>query len=187
MRLRRRIATTSLLVFLLALLCPGPAAAQRKGEYLTKDEMDLVQDIRKIENRTEVFLKVADRRLIALQGVEYKDPRFGNQFGPLPTGSQTELLDDYRQAVEELEIKLDDEFERTGMSDGVVKALTFADTEMDRQIKALEALRPKLTEGDATHYADRAVAAAKEFHDGVKKALEQVPAEKREAAKKKKG
>jgi hypothetical protein len=185
MSLPRRLATSSLVALLLALLCSGPAAAQRQGEYLTKDEMDLVQDIRMIENRTQVFLKVADRRLVALQGGEAKDPRFGNQFGPLPTGSQADLLDDYRQAVEELEIKLDDEFEREKMSDGVVKALVYSDVEIDRQLKLLESLRPKLTEGDAAHYAERAVSAAKEFQDGVKKALDQVPAEKREAIKKK--
>jgi hypothetical protein len=178
-------AEATFFALLLALLCPVLSFAQRSGEYLTKGEMDLVQDIRLIDNRTEVFLKVADRRLIALQGTEYKDPRFGNHFGPLPTGSQVELLDDYRKTIEELEVKLDDEFERAGMSDAVIKALLFAEIEIDREIKVLESLQPRLTEGDAAHYAGRALTAAKEFQDGVKKALEQAPAEKREKIKEK--
>jgi hypothetical protein len=163
-----------------AALAAPRAAAQRKGEYITDGEMDLVRDLRRIDSRAQVFLRIADRRLIAIADptAEPKDSMF-RKFGPLPTGSQNDLLDDYRRAVEELMVKFDDEFERTGMTDDLRKALELTVAEVERQVTVLAAVRPKLTQPDADHFADRALGAARELHDGAKKALDASPAPKK--------
>ncbi|HQR39069.1 MAG TPA: hypothetical protein PLF26_11780 [Blastocatellia bacterium] len=156
-------------------LVPASSGAQRKGEYITPDEMELVQGIRRIDNRAKVFLKIADRRLVAIQdpASEPKDTR-GTSFGPLPSGSQIELLDDYRRAIEELMAKLDDEFERTGMSPELYTALKYTKQEIVRQLGVLDAL--KLTQPDADRYAKKARAAAEELDEGTTEALANNPA-----------
>jgi hypothetical protein len=164
----------------LALLTVPAGAVQRRGEYITDDEMDLVRDLRRIDSRAQVFLRIADRRLIAISDptAEPKDSVF-RKFGPLPKGSQIDLLDDYRRAVEELMVKFDDEFERTGMTDDLRKGLSLTVTEVERQMKELDALRPKLTQEDAPHYLEKALSAARELHDGAKQALDASPAPKK--------
>lgn len=164
------------LALALSLLALSPVAAQRRGEYMTDDELDLARDVRRIDYRAEVFLKIAARRINALEGKpETYDSRMIT-YGPLPKGSQIDLLDDYKRAVEELMVKFDDEFSRTGMTDDLRKALALALPEVERQLKELDGMRGKLSQADADHYVDRAVAAAKELRDGTKEALDANPA-----------
>jgi hypothetical protein len=165
-------ALAPLALVLVALAAPAPA--QRGGDYLTQGELDLVRDVRRVDQRTQIFLKVADRRIVALAdpNAEVKEGRFTqHKFGELPKGTQVELLDDYRRTIDELMVKLDDEFERSGLTDDLKKALELVVVEMDRQSKALEALRPKLTEPEADRFARRALDSARELYDGSKKAL----------------
>lgn len=152
------------------------ASAQRKGEYLTEGEIDLVREIRLIDNRSEVFLKIADRRLIALTDPTGPtgDSKF-KKFGPLPTGSPVELLDDYRRAVEELMVKLDDEFERTGMTAALKKALESSSKEMDRQIGVLATLKTMSSAEDFKSIHRRAIEAANDLRDGARSALGSAP------------
>jgi hypothetical protein len=152
------------------------ASAQRKGEYLTEGEIDLVREIRLIDHRSEIFLKIADRRLIALTDPAGPtgDSKF-KKFGPLPTGSQVELLDDYRRAVEELMVKLDDEFERTGMTAALKKALESSAKEMDRQLGVLATLKTMSTAEDFRSIHRRAVEAASDLRDGARSALGSAP------------
>lgn len=152
------------------------ASAQRKGEYLTEGEIDLVREIRLIDHRSEIFLKIADRRLIALTDPAGPtgDSKF-KKFGPLPTGSQVELLDDYRRAVEELMVKLDDEFERTGMTAALKKALESSAKEMDRQLGVLASLKTMSTAEDFRSIHRRAVEAASDLRDGARSALGSAP------------
>ncbi len=156
----------------------APSAAQRSGDYLTEGELDLVRDVRQIDVRTMIFMTVANRRLLALAdpNAEPKEKRFGPKFGPLQKGSQVELLDDYRRTLDELMVKLDDEFERGGLSGDLRKALELVVLETERQMKEIEGLRPKLTEADADRFARRALDVARELHDGSKKALDGSPA-----------
>ena len=181
----RRIANTSfvpviVLCFLAALWSLPSASAQRKGEYLTDDEMTLVQDLRRIDNRAMVFLMIAERRLIAVRDPNAQ-PKGGHMedFGPLPKGSQVELLDDYRRAVDELMAKLDDEYERTGMTKELYAALTYTKQEITRQLGEIDALKPVLTQPDAGRFASKARESAEQLDEGTTAALsEHAPASK---------
>lgn len=172
-----RTRLSSLLAIALAVLAVAPAVAQRRGDYLTEGELDLARDIRRIDHRVDVFLRVAARRINALDGRvgETLDTKYA-KFGPLPTGTQVQLLDDYRRAIDELMVKFDDEYSRAGMTDDLRTGLELAVPEIERQLKALDGLRPKLTEEDATHFLEKALASAKELDDGAKKALADNPA-----------
>ena len=163
------------LAVVIGMLASG-VSAQRKGEYLTEAELNLVREIRLIDNRSEILLKIADRRLTALTDPAGStgDSKF-KKFGPLPTGSPVELLDDYRRAVEELMVKLDDEFERTGMTTALKKALESSSKEMDRQLGVLATLKATSTAEDFKSIHRRAVEAANDLRDGARSALGSAP------------
>lgn len=177
--MRRWISTSlvSAVILALAVVSLGSAAhAQRKGEYLTEGELDLVRDIQLIDARTEIFLKVADRRLTAM--VDPAGPTGESRmkkYGPLPTGTAVELLDDYRRTVEELMIKLDDEFERTAMTPPLKKALELSVKEIDRQLGVLAGLAARSNEPAYVSFHRRAVEAASELRDGAREALAAKP------------
>lgn len=164
----RRIVAAAVVV--MALL--GAISAQRKGEYLTDDELDYVRDVRQIDARTKVFLGVANRRLLAITepDTEPKD-KIAKRLGPMPTGTEVELLDDYGRAIDELMVKLDDEFERSGLTDELRAGLEYTVAETARQITVLEGLKTKLKEPEGERFRTKALAKVRELHDGASKAL----------------
>lgn len=171
-----RACALTLLVSVLFVFGASTASAQRKGEYLTGSELDLVRENQIIDVRAEIFLKVADRRLVAL--TEPAGPTGDSRsrkYGPLPSGSPVELLDDYRRTVEELMDKLDDEFERTGMTDTLKKALESSVSEMDRQLAVLAQIKTKSTDPAYASFHRRAVEGATQLRDGARDALEPAP------------
>src|SRR5437868_1205832 len=90
----------------------GAGAAQGKGDYLNEQEVDRIRDAQEIELRTQVFLFIANRRLKIITGeLKTQTKKEEENWGPLPTGTTTEMLDGYRRAISELMDKIDDSFE----------------------------------------------------------------------------
>lgn len=169
---RKSPLRTALAAALLVAACGTASLAQRKGDYLTQEELDVVRDVQPIDKRAEVFLKVGDRRLEALADPAAEpDGKLSKHMGPLQKGTPVELLDDYRRTVEELMEKLEDEFERKGLSAELQKALKLAVSETERQIRQIEALKPRLAGADAAQFALKATTAARELRDGAQAAL----------------
>lgn len=166
-------------VLVAALLCASfvasvgaHAAPQRNGDYLSEGELETVRDVQEIHHRTEVFLLIADRRLAVLANPSAEpDGRLSKHMGPLRTGTQAELLDDYRRALDELMVKLEDEFERKGLSENLKKALELTIERTEKQMKQLETLKPSLTSGGATQFAVKAMSVAQELREGARTAL----------------
>jgi hypothetical protein len=91
----------------------GSRASAQQRDHLTEKEVDWVREVQMIDKRIEVFVKAADRRLTVLinpSAVQAKKEE--EKWGPLPTGTKTELLQDYKRILEEAEEKLDDAFDR---------------------------------------------------------------------------
>ncbi len=88
----------------LAFLClPGLTLYSSVGvaqtrDHLTPQEVDLVKEAQILDQRIEVFVKAADRRLLVLTGVDAPTPKQlkkdSEKWGELPTGSRAELLGD---------------------------------------------------------------------------------------------
>jgi hypothetical protein len=160
----RRVALLAAIV-----LAAAPALAQRGGDYLTDTEADRVRDAQEPDKRAEVFVKICDRRLLALTNptaeLSEKDTE---RYGPLPKGSQIDLLDDYRRASDELMEKLDDAYQRKGKTPQLEKALKAVAEGTGRQIKELEALRARLKDPEVIHYLERAVASARLLEEGAR-------------------
>jgi hypothetical protein len=77
--------------------------AQAPRDYMTDDEIELVRDAQDIDQRIDVLTKMIDRRFAVLKidvgGAEIPSKET-SKWGPAPTGTQTELLDDIKRLIE---------------------------------------------------------------------------------------
>ena len=114
-------------------------------DHLTEKEVDWVREVQVLDKRVEVFIKAADRRLLVLTNPDFKQPKKEEEkWGPLPTGTKAELLEDYKRILEEAEEKLDDAYDR---KDALVpKALSKFKEAARKQLEQLRLLEAKLSE-----------------------------------------
>lgn len=121
------------------------AAQAQSRDHLTEKEVDWVREVQAIDKRVEVFIKAADRRLLVLVNPDFKQPKKEEEkWGPLPTGTKAELLEDYKRILEEAEEKLDDANDR---KDSLVpKALSKFKEAARKHLDQLRSLEAKMTE-----------------------------------------
>ncbi len=190
------------LLCLLAVWLPCSTPSQKHRDHLNLQEADLVREAQEIDRRTEVFLKIADRRLKALEVLadpskaeaplptdpkkakkeQEKRAEEAEKWGPPPTGTRTELLANYQHVIEELEDKLDDAFDRDPKNALLNKAVGLLKNGLEAQMNRLLLLRKSY--GDTlTRDEDRAMttayAIAQEALNGARTYLEQNPAPKK--------
>lgn len=149
------------------LLSVGASAQSSKRDHLTEQEVELVRDVQQIDQRIEVFIKAADRRILVLTTPNATQKKKEEEtWGPLPTGTKAELLTDYKKILEEAEEKLDDFYSREPKNDLLKKALHKFKQAANRQIPQLRALAAQL----ADKKEQRALAEAIEEAETVTKA-----------------
>ena len=110
------IHTISLaIVFMIMLLRPAALVnAQAPRDYMTDDEVELVRDAQDIDTRIDVLTKMIDRRFALLNidvGGAPVPSKETSKWGPAPTGTQTELIDDIKRLLE----KAIDDIDNTAM------------------------------------------------------------------------
>jgi hypothetical protein len=122
-------------------------AQTEKRDHLTEQEVDLVREYQEIDKRTEIFIKVAERRLLLLADPNATQKKKEEEiWGPLPRGTKLELLQDYKRILEEAEEKLDDWNNRGGNDKLLPKALSKFKEAATRHIAQLRAMAPQLTD-----------------------------------------
>lgn len=101
--------------------------AHQNRDHLTPQEQDLVKDTQVLDKRIEVFIKAADRRLLALNGTDAaatkqlkKDQE---KWGELPTGSRAQLVRDIAKILDEAITNIDDVSSRDERNPLIPKAL----------------------------------------------------------------
>ncbi len=156
------------LVFLFSLLLFNPGLAQQRGDVLNEQEIERIREAQEIDQRTEVFLKLAGRRLTALEGRPDQLTK-REQWGEPPNGSPQQLLAAYTRILEELADKLDAVAETKGEKDPKLrKALARVRHDMESHLTRLERLSP----GDDERPAHRAaLQIARLLLDGASDAL----------------
>ena len=103
MQQRRIIYIAAMALPLFFFLPHSPAAAQAPRDYMTDDEVEIVRDAQDIDDRIDVLVRMIDRRFAALKidvggpGINIKE---SSKWGPAPTGSKTELLDDIKKLLQ---------------------------------------------------------------------------------------
>ena len=133
------------MIAMVLLLAPLSRAQER--DHLTEKEVDLVRETQVIDARIDVFIKAADRRILVLTTPNATQKKKEEEmWGPLPTGSRAELLIDFRRILSEAMEKLDDSAERNRSNPLLSKALDKLKAAATRQIVALKALAPQMTE-----------------------------------------
>jgi hypothetical protein len=116
---------------LLSLAACFPAAAFQARDHLTPQEVDLVKDTQILDKRIDVFIKAADRRMIALGGTgDPAAPTGAKQakkdaelWGEMPTGSRTQLIGDIAGIFSEAITNIDDVSARDENNPLIPKAL----------------------------------------------------------------
>jgi hypothetical protein len=167
------IARASLLLLTVVLFlsfCSSAPAFQAR-EHLTSQEIELIKDAQVLDKRIEVFIKAADRRLLALNGSDATSAKQlkkdSESWGELPTGSRAELIGDIARIFDEAITNIDDVSTRDENNPLIPKALrklAAAATRIVEQLKPAEAQ----AKGDAelnsfdqlTEYAESILQAA---------------------------
>lgn len=136
------------LLLLGTMLFAHSANAQRR-DHLTPQEVDLVKEAQALDKRIDVFIKAADRRLLALNGgaatVNAKDAKQlkkdAERWGELPTGTRAELVNDIARILDEAITNIDDVSARDERNPLIPKALRKLAQAVNTMMEQLKPLR----------------------------------------------
>ena len=165
-----------------SLVATGPVrATQIPGDYLTEEEDDQVREAQKADDRVNIFMKIADRRLAAISPAQIAatDKKAQKQaeeeerkLGAVPKVSRSQLLLHYARAVGEAIAKLEDAYERNPKSSSIPKALTLLRDSTDSHLQIIRALEPEMkTDSEVAAWREalsQAEIANKGARDGLK-------------------
>ena len=151
-------------------------ASQIPGDYLTEEEDDHVRQAQAPDERVKVFMKIADRRLLAITApavapsVDKKDQKKieeeVREWGALPKLTRAELLQHYARAIAECMNKLEDAYERNPKSSALAKALAHLRDSTDKHLQTLRSLAPELKDENETSALRQAVEEAETANKG---------------------
>jgi len=92
-------------IFCITLFFPLTADAQKKRDYLTEEEIELVRNNQLIDLRIGILTKAIDRRFAVLKN---QTPKEKEEWGALPKGTRVELLIDIEKllgkAIEDIDL-----------------------------------------------------------------------------------
>lgn len=119
--------------------------ATQAREHLTPQEIELVKDAQILDKRIDVFIKAADRRMLAL-GADASNAKQlkkdSESWGELPSGSRAELIGDIARILDEAITNIDDVSLRDENNPLIPKALrklAAAASRIVEQLKPAEA------------------------------------------------
>src|SRR5829696_5697044 len=139
-RLRR--AAPLLFALCACLSLAAPAAAQKR-EHLTPEEIELVRDNQELDARTGVFIKAAERRLLAVANPAESAknaPKEKEKWGEVQ-GTRTQLFYDISKILEEAVVNVDDVAEHNPESPLLRKSLFLLSEATARMLPELTRLR----------------------------------------------
>jgi hypothetical protein len=122
------VRTSALLLTIVFILsCSSAALALQAREHLTPQEVDLIKDAQILDKRIDVFIKAADRRMLALGSVDTTGAKQvkkdSESWGELPSGSRAELIGDIARIFDEAITNIDDVSSRDENNPLIPKAL----------------------------------------------------------------
>ncbi|MFL6213465.1 MAG: hypothetical protein ACJ74J_06165 [Blastocatellia bacterium] len=157
---------------------------QIPGDYLTEEEDDKVREAQSPDDRIKVFMRIADRRLAALnpspplptdekarKKAEEKIAEEKKEWGELPKLDRAALLRHYARAIDESIAKLEDSYERNPKSKALAKALEMLRDATDRHLQTLRALLNEVKDPHETEALRRAIEEAETANDGARKGV----------------
>ncbi|MGI9165640.1 MAG: hypothetical protein ACR2G5_04530 [Pyrinomonadaceae bacterium] len=123
----------------------GLADLVQSRDHLTAEEIELVKDAQVLDQRIDVFIKAADRRLQVITGVKTDSAKQlkkdSGKLGELPSGSRAELLGDIAKIFDEAITNIDDVSSRDEKNPLIPKAVRKLALEATRIFDQLKPLR----------------------------------------------
>ncbi len=166
--------TTRHLSFLLLALSlfsslPADARPAQKREHLTPEEIEFIRDTQKLDLRTAVFVKAAERRLALLADPNAKETgKDADKWGAL-NGTRRQLLDDVHRILDEAVLNIDDTAQRDPKSALLARSLAKLAAAARGFIPRLAPLRPSLQEDGERKALEEVVEKAEEIIDAAKR------------------
>lgn len=123
----------------------GPGQASL--DYLTKEEVEQVREAQPIDLRVKVFMKIAERRLLAAENPQALPSKNDEaDWGALPKGSRADRLRQYGRAIEETITNFEEAYDRNPKDERLLKALTTFCEQTAKHLQRLEALRSNIAD-----------------------------------------
>lgn len=119
-----KILLSTIFISIVSAFLVVPVASGQRREHLTYEEIELVRDVQDVDLRMEIFVRAIERRLLAIDGEAKLTSEQSKQiskesekWGPLPTGSQSELISDIEKILNEAIDKFEDVYEQEPKND----------------------------------------------------------------------
>ena len=162
-------------LFIFAMLAPTLALAPKSParDHLTEQEADRVREAQVLDKRIEVFIKVADRRLLALTdpnaATSKQVQKDVEKWGELPAGTRAELLTDLYKILEEAITNIDDVSRRDAKNGLIPKALRKLADASTRFLAQLTPMRPQVQDGAEREALEQAIENAQSIIEAANK------------------
>ena len=162
-------AALFIIVLLVSLPCSASATA-RQREHLTDEEVELVRDNQELDKRTAVFIKAAERRLLAVTSPEEaakQSAKDKETWGEVK-GTRAQLLYDISKILDEAVVNIDDSALHNPDSPLLRKSLYMLSEAVGRILPQLDRLRAGAREQTEADQLDRAIETAKEIANAAR-------------------
>ncbi|HEX8355452.1 MAG TPA: hypothetical protein VF611_21270 [Pyrinomonadaceae bacterium] len=163
-------AAPLLFALCLCLSLPAAAAAQRTREHLTPEEIELVRENQVLDARTGVFVRAAERRLLAVtnpQEAARNAAKEKEKWGELK-GTRAQLFYDISKILDEAVVNVDDVAAHDPESPLLRKSLYMLAAAAGRILPELSKLREGVAEEAEADQLDRALETAREIADAAR-------------------
>jgi hypothetical protein len=158
-----------LLALFITLNCFAPSTCARQREHLTDEEIELVRDNQEIDKRTAVFIKAAERRLLAITDPDTaakEQAKDKEQWGEIK-GTHAQLFYDISKILDEAVTNVDDSALHNPNSPLLRKSLYMLSQAAARILPQLDKLRTSAQSEAEADNLDRAIETAKEITEAA--------------------
>ncbi|HWW75581.1 MAG TPA: hypothetical protein VNZ44_09300 [Pyrinomonadaceae bacterium] len=145
------------------------ASAQTR-EHLTPEEIELIRDNQVLDDRTGVFIKAAERRMLAVTDPAESAKNAAKEkekWGELK-GTREQFFYDIGKILDEAVVNIDDSAEHNPDSPLLRKALYMLSQEASKLLPELTRLREGAQSESEADQLDRAIGTAREIADAAK-------------------
>jgi hypothetical protein len=163
------------------------AATGQRREHLTEQEVEMVRDTQELDKRSELFIKIAERRLLVLTNAPAAatpSAKDLEKWGEVPQGTRAALLNDLARILDEAINNVDDVAARKPDSDLLPKAVRKLAAGAERFLPQLNAMRAGATADGEREALERTIDSLHEIIEAAKRLPEETTEKKGEKKKK---
>lgn len=157
--------TAALLIAVVALALASPAASAQRREHLTPEEIEQVRDNQELDKRTAVFVRAAERRLLALTDPAEAAKQFEKDKGKWGKveGTRAQLIHDVSRILDEAVVNIDDAHLRDPESSLLRKSLFRLSDAAMKFLPQLAAMRERVQDDAERDLLEQAIESMEEI------------------------